>query len=194
MTISRPVFQFVSATPVRAFLAAVLLTVCVPVLAAERYFDASFRAEIRPRRTTILVELKLTGERLPSKVNFHIDPKRQRTFISKDPITRTDDLVTWSPRGPDARLTYEFVATHEHSTGRYDSIVTNDWALFRGDKLIPRMTVTSRRGLKGRTTLTFDLPTQWSAVTAYPEKGRCSSSTIRTASSIDRSAGCSRVS
>ena len=148
-----------------------LFGLCTPALAAERYFDATFKAEIRPRRATILVELKLSGDRLPSKVEFHTDPQRQRAFASKNPITRTGDVVTWSPSGQEARITYEFVATHEHSAGRYDSLVTNDWAVFRGDKMVPRITVTSQRSLKGRTTLTFALPAEWSAVTVYPEAG-----------------------
>lgn len=141
-----------------------------PAIAADRYYDAAFRAEVKPRRTTIHVELTLSGERLPSRVEFHIDPKLHRTFASRDPVSQKGDVVTWLPRGKQSRVTYEFVANHERSPKRYDSLVTEDWAVFRADKMVPRMAVTSRRSSKARTRLQFSLPTGWSAATAYPQE------------------------
>jgi predicted metalloprotease with PDZ domain len=141
-----------------------------PVLAADVYFDAAFRAELAPKRPVIRVELTLSGDRLPSRIEFQIDPERHRAFASKDPLSRTADRVTWQPQGKQARLTYEFVATHERAPKRYDSLVTDQWAIFRADRMVPRISVTSRRSLKGRTTLAFDLPKGWSIVTAYPRE------------------------
>lgn len=167
----QPSVRTASDIAVRALITIAAFLFCGLTVGAETYFDAAFRAEIRPRRNTVVMELKLSGERLPSKIEFHIDRERQRAFASKDPIVSEGALVTWTPSGNEARLTYEFIATHEHSSGRYDSIVTNEWAIFRGDKLVPRMTVTARRNLRGRTTLAFDLPADWSAVAPYPQHG-----------------------
>jgi predicted metalloprotease with PDZ domain len=116
----------------------------------------------------VLVELELTGERLPSRIEFHIDPDRHRAFASKQPVSQVGKVVTWRPSGTQARLTYEFVVNHERTPQRYDSLVTADWAVFRADKMVPRMAVTSRRSLKGRTTLAFKLPSDWTAETPYP--------------------------
>jgi hypothetical protein len=109
------------------------LWLAAPVAAAERYYDAAFRAEIKPRRTTVLVELTLTGERLPSRIEFHIDPARHRSFAAKDPLKTADNVVTWSPTGKQARITYEFLATHERSP-RYARSLLATGRSFGADK------------------------------------------------------------
>jgi predicted metalloprotease with PDZ domain len=148
-----------------------LLCISTPGFAADRYYDASFLATIRPNQPTVKVELRLAGERLPSQLEFHIDPARHRAFISRDPVTTEGKVVTWKPTGKDARLSYEFVINHERSPKRFDSLLTNQWAVLRGDKLVPRLSVTSRKSLKGRTTLQFALPPQWSVAAPYPQEG-----------------------
>ena len=149
-----------------------LATLPLPAPAAEdRYYEAAFRAELKPDRATLLVELQLTGERLPSRIEFRIDRERQRNFRSLQPLDVAGDVVTWSPSGKEARISYEFIVNHERSPQRFDSLVAKDWAVFRADKLVPRMTVTSRRSLKGRTTLAFALPTGWSVAAPYPQEG-----------------------
>jgi predicted metalloprotease with PDZ domain len=151
------------------WLAAVLAA--APSLANEdSTFDAIFRAEIAASRPVMRVELTLSGERLPGRVEFRIDPERHRAFASKDPVSQTADRVTWLPQGKQARLTYEFVATHERTPKRYDSLVTDRWAIFRGDRMVPRINVTSPPDLKGKTTLAFSLPSGWSVSTAYPRE------------------------
>jgi predicted metalloprotease with PDZ domain len=141
-----------------------------PAIAADRHYDAVFRAEVRPQRATVLVELTLSGERLPSRVEFHIDPKSHRAFASKQPISQQGDVVTWLPSGQQARMTFEFLANHERAPKRYDSLVTDAWAVFRADDMVPRIAVTSPRSLKSRTRLQFSLPQGWSAATPYPQE------------------------
>ena len=154
-----------------ALLAWLVVIVPTPSHAADRYYDVAFRAEIEPGRSLIRVQLTLTGERLPSRIEFHFDPMRHRAFTSTDPVSAKDNVVTWTPTGKQARINYEFIANHERSPKRYDSLVTKDWAVFRGDKLVPRIAVTSRPSLKGRTTLEFALPKEWTAAAAYPQEG-----------------------
>ncbi len=134
------------------------------------YYDAAFHADIASQRPTMRVTLTLEGKRLPSRVNLHIDPKRHREFSSKQPISQKGNIVTWRPSGTHAQLSYEFVATHERSPKRYDSLVTKDWAVFRGDKMTPRMAVTAPASLHSRTTLEFALPEGWSVEAAYASK------------------------
>jgi predicted metalloprotease with PDZ domain len=138
---------------------------------ADRYYDAAFVATIRPNQPTAKVELRLTGERLPSRLEFHIDPARHHGFVSSDPVTTAGKVVTWKPSGKDARISYEFVIDHERSPKRFDSLLTSEWAVFRADKLVPRMSVTSQKSLKGRTTLQFTTPPAWSVAAPYPQEG-----------------------
>jgi hypothetical protein len=131
-------------------------------------YAVHYRAEVRPTDKSIHVEIKLSGDKLPRKLVFTIDPKRQRSFVSTDKLEQTGETVTWYPQGRFSRLNYDFVINHERSPGRYDSLITQDWALLRADKMIPRVKVTAIRKLQSRATLEFVLPDQWTAVTAYP--------------------------
>ena len=138
---------------------------------ADRFYDLHYRAQFEPHDGTIPgiihVELHLTGERLPGKIVLSIDPQRYRAFTSTDPIETTSRTVTWRPRGKFSRLAYDFVVNHERTPGHFDSLMTPDWALFRGDRMIPKVAVTAPPSLKSRATLEFVLPKGWSALTPY---------------------------
>lgn len=130
-------------------------------------YDARYRAQVQPGGGIIHMELKLSGTRLPSRIVLHVDPRRHRSFASTDGLDVQDKVVTWRPRGKFSRLSYDFIVNHERSPGRYDSLMTADWALFRGDKLMPKATVTAVRGLESHATLEFVLPEKWTAITPY---------------------------
>ena len=134
--------------------------------ANERY-SAEYAAALRPEAGVIEIELKLSGERLPSRIVLGIDRERHRSFSSTDPIEVRSSEATWRPNGKFSRLKFEFVVNHERRPGRFDSYMTKDWALFRGDKMMPRARVTARRGLESAATLTFTAPPGWSVITPY---------------------------
>lgn len=135
------------------------------------YYDAAYRATFNAGVEHAQVELKLTGEKLPSKVVLRADPKRYRNFRSKDPLEVGAKEIVWRPQGKQSSLHYEFEVKHQRASGSYDSYITGDWALFRGDKLTPSTRVTAARNLRSRTTLEFILPKDWSVETPYASAG-----------------------
>ncbi|HEY0941246.1 MAG TPA: hypothetical protein VGE08_14195 [Steroidobacter sp.] len=152
-----------------AFWASTLIS---PASAADiDYYDATYRASFKPGVEYAQVELKLAGDLLPSKVVLRTDSQRYRQFRSDDPLQVRDKEVVWHPRGKQSTLRYEFKVNNQRSSGSYDSYITDNWALFRGDKLTPPTRVTAESNLHSRTTLEFDLPQGWSAVTPYSSAG-----------------------
>jgi predicted metalloprotease with PDZ domain len=139
--------------------------------AAPRTYDAEYTATMRPEAGVIAVALKLSGKDLPSKLRLQIDPKRHKGFQSKDPLEVADKEVIWRPRGKVAELRYEFTVNHERSPKRFDSMMTKDWALFRGDRMVPLTRVTAKQGLTARSTMTFVLPDGWSIATPFAPHG-----------------------
>lgn len=135
------------------------------------YYDATYRVTFKPGVEYAQVELELKGEKLPSKVVLQVDAKRYRHFHSSEPLEVGAQDVVWRPQGKQSSLRYEFAVNQQRSSGSYDSYITDSWALFRGDKLVPSTRVTAARNLRSRTTLQFNLPTGWSAVTPYPPAG-----------------------
>jgi hypothetical protein len=157
--------------PPLCLLAMSLLLPGAATAAAPRYYDAAYRAHFRPDAGVVEMELALSGERLPSRVVLHIDPRRHKKFTSTDPLQIEPSHVTWQPRGRASRLRYEFVVDHERSAKRYDSRMTGDWAIFRAEKMVPRASVTARRSLHSRATLAFELPQSWTVATPYGSVG-----------------------
>jgi predicted metalloprotease with PDZ domain len=142
-------------------------------IADEMYYTTAYRAQIRPESGTIDMELNLSGEHLPSRIVLRADPKRYKNFTSTDPLQIGESHITWRPRGKMSRLRYQFVVNHERAPKRYDSLITDTWTIFRGDKLVPRAKVTARRGLRSRASLEFVTPPDWSVITPYaPASGR----------------------
>lgn len=135
--------------------------------AIERFYELRYKAQVLPQDGKIHMEMHLNGERLPSQIVLAIDPHRYKNFTSTDPLDVTGNSVTWRPRGKFSRLAYDFVVNHERGRDHYDSYMAADWAIFRGDRLVPRARVTARRNMQSRAILEFVLPTGWSALTPY---------------------------
>jgi predicted metalloprotease with PDZ domain len=155
-----------------ALLAVASLAMAQPALAAKiAYYDATYRATFKSGVEHAAVELELKGEKLPSKVVLGADATRYRNFRSKDPLEVGAKEIVWRPQGKQSSLHYEFEVRHQRSSGSYDSYITEDWALFRGDKLAPNTRVTAARNLRSRTTLEFIMPKGWSAETPYASSG-----------------------
>ncbi|MET0535268.1 MAG: hypothetical protein ABW171_13700 [Steroidobacter sp.] len=135
--------------------------------ATPAFYDVTYRATFVPNAEHVEVEVNLAGDKLPSKVRLSADTERYRNFRSTDPLQVGDKEITWQPQGKKSRLRYEFVIDHKRSSGGYDSYKTPNWALFRGDKLVPSARVTAARNLQSQATLEFVLPDGWSAATPY---------------------------
>jgi predicted metalloprotease with PDZ domain len=139
--------------------------------AAPKYYDVAYRAHFRPDAGVVDVEIALSGERLPSRVELHVDPRRHKKFTSKDPLQIEPTLVTWQPHAHAASLHYQFVVNHERSPQHFDSRMTADWAILRAEKMVPRASVTARRSLRSRATLEFEVPQGWAVATPYGSVG-----------------------
>jgi predicted metalloprotease with PDZ domain len=159
----------------RRTLCLLALSLCISGAAtpasAPRYYETLYRAHFRPDAGVVDMEIALSGERLPSRVVLHVDPRRHQKFTSTDPLQIEPSHVTWQPRGRMSRLRYQFVVDHERSPKRYDSRMTDDWAIFRAEKMAPRASVTARRSLHSRSTLEFEVPKGWSVATPYGSVG-----------------------
>ena len=82
-----------------------------------------------------------------------------------------NNVVTWELPAGASKLTYFVSLTHERDPGKYDSLVTEDWALFRGDDLIPAIHTFEASGAYSIAVLEMILPEGWTSVeTGWPRK------------------------
>ena len=168
---------------------ALLFALGISLPASAATYEAKYTAEFRPASGIIAVELRIHGEQLPSRIRLRIDPDRHKNFRSTDKLEVSRQEATWRPQGKFSRLSYEFTVNHQRSANGYDSLMNEDWALFRGDRLVPRLRVTARRGLTARTTFEFVLPEGWSIATAYAPHGTATFAIDDPKRSLDRPVG-----
>lgn len=128
-----------------------------------------YTAWLKPGDPMATVRIRLASH--PDWVRWmklRIDPSRYRDFKGTGRIRVEGDQVEWTPPRKDAWLQYSVNLESQRDVGRYDGRVTQDWALFRADDLVPPVHLDMRDGTRSKSKLTLDLPEGWSVATPYP--------------------------
>ncbi|MGQ9426390.1 hypothetical protein ACXYTJ_09815 [Gilvimarinus sp. F26214L] len=158
----------------------VLLLACVlfffAAIAAEtaRTADAStyelrYNVDLLPSEQAALVTVAIPDARLLRELDFRIDSRVHSEFRANGTLEVENERARWTPPADDARLTLRVKIPSERDPGEYDAYINDDWAIFRGDDLVPPATVRSVKGAESRATLHFDLPKGWPSVnTGWP--------------------------
>lgn len=80
-------------------------------------------------------------------------------------LTRAGDRWTWVPDPRRAStLRWRYKVDKQRRGGGYDARLTRDWAIVRGDHLVPAMAVRASAGADSSARLYFDLPPGWTNV------------------------------
>lgn len=146
-----------------------MLTFCaIQTQAQEKSsYAVDYQARLDPDSGLAQVTITLSGERLPSKLTLHLNPERHKNILSSQPLKKQGNNIIWTPQGERAQVSYQFVIDSKKSSGKYDSYITDTWAVFRGDKLIPPISVKAPKNLGSRASLELTLPDGWRALTPY---------------------------
>ncbi|MCW8126013.1 hypothetical protein [Microbulbifer halophilus] len=146
-----------------------LLAATLPLSAAAETYDLLYRVTIDPDTGKARVEIRLDGDTLPSELDLNLSSGRYSELESDQPLELNGDRAIWEPTAPDSSLSYRFEIDEQKDSGSYDSRITGDWAILRGDKLIPPMSVTAERDLYSKAELHLSLPEGWSSAMPYEE-------------------------
>lgn len=157
----------------RVWLLAVLLGMSCgcqapPAAAADRVYRLEFRITPDPAARGARVELRL---RQPGYYLREIDMStlggRLSDFSGDGKLTRAGDRITWLPPQDGGNLRWFARLEHRRGGGAYDAYIEPQWALFRGEDIIPSATTRTLKDASSDTRLRFDLPDHWSIVTPY---------------------------
>jgi hypothetical protein len=123
------------------------------------------------------VKLEIENGKPVKEVTFNFDVARFSDFKANGKYKIENEQLRWRPSKTDARLTYKVRITRERESKNkigelsnisYDALMTNNWALFRADRVIPSMQVRTRKGYRSRAHLKFVLPKGWTVNTGWP--------------------------
>ena len=141
-----------------------------PASGAERpSYRVVYTAWIKPGDPVATVRMRLASH--PEWVRWmrlRVDPTRYRDFKGTGQVRVVGDQVHWTPPRRNAWLQYRVNLESQRDVGRYDGRVTESWALFRADDLVPPVHLDMQDGTQSKAKLTLDLPEGWSAATPFP--------------------------
>jgi hypothetical protein len=129
-------------------------------------YDLTLRPAEDRAEVAITVDKRIKGNIWG--LRFHIDPARHSGFEGDGKIEAQGEYVMWTPPETGGRLTFHVAVSHERPNGRFDALMKDDWAIFRGDDLFPPARTDQRDEAEADATLHVHLPEKWSFVSAYP--------------------------
>jgi hypothetical protein len=131
-----------------------------------------YDVRLTPSQRSAHVTLRLeNGKRLVRSIRLRIDPERHLNFRGKG-LEIGDDFVEWQPPAATTTLEYDFRIDALRNERSYDARCAEDWAIFRGDDLVPPAKVRALRGAEADARLRLRLPAGWSAAAPYPEAAK----------------------
>jgi len=140
-----------------------------PAKQSARLYGLDYEATFRPDQGTVQMRVNVHQKSaLLRQVSFSFDPSRYRAFEAQGEIEVAADRVTWHPPTDGGTLSFEVVLNHQRKSGSYDSLLTGEWAVFRGDDLFPPAAVKASKGARSQSRLRLEGPEGWSLVTSYP--------------------------
>ena len=162
--------------PIRRLLfSAVLLGCAAPLWAANERVDLDYRVKFVPESDLAEVSITLEkGERVRS-LDFNLGDEGHYSDFKADGEWKQEKQGrgVWNPAKGKASLSYKVRISHPRGEGRFDARMTEDWALLRGDDLIPAAALDQLDNTELVARLQFDLPKGWKGVeTGWPRVGK----------------------
>ncbi|MES2819689.1 MAG: hypothetical protein V4812_11980 [Pseudomonadota bacterium] len=162
--------------PIRScLLLSVALLVLSPALWAAKKIDLEYRVRFLPDSDQAEVSLLLEDGKWVHGLSFDLGDKGYYSDFEADGQWQQDSpgRGIWTPADGAATLSYRVRVSHPRSSGRFDARMTADWALLRGDDLVPSARLTQEAGVELVSRLQVELPEDWKSVeTGWPRIGK----------------------
>ncbi|EJM70041.1 hypothetical protein PMI29_01687, partial [Pseudomonas sp. GM49] len=153
-----------------------LLAVNSPVWAANKV-DLDYHVRLLPQSDQAEVRLTLAQGSAVRSLDFDLgDGSHYSDFKADGQWQLTPGNAArgvWRPAADKASLTYRVNISHGRKNGSFDTRMTPNWALMRGDDLVPAAKLDQQDGIELVSRLVFELPGGWKSVeTAWPRIGQ----------------------
>ena len=138
----------------------------------KKTFALDYTIELLPKQDQARIHIALgKGSERVTQISLKFDANRYSDFtVSAGKFAPVSaGKAVWTPAGAGSTLSYRVRITHRHGSDSFDARMTPDWALFRGDKVIPFITARMKKNTVAVTHLGFVLPSGWNNVdTGWP--------------------------
>jgi len=155
--------------PVRSWAAALLSVVLLSTSGAadpSTPFDVRYDVLLLPQEDVARMTIALEGQGHPDVVRFRIDPRRHLEFTGDGDIEMEKGVLVWRIPKAGGSIHYDVRIDHDRNGPGMDAAMTESWALFRGEDLVPPIAVEGP-SVESDATLAMHLPAGWSIVTPW---------------------------
>jgi len=151
-----------SAPMIRFFLILFLTSVAALAAATPPHFDVDYRVAFLPGEGKAKVTIRITPDDAKvSRLVFEMPESRYTQIEGDGEIKRNKDRLRWEPPSKGGTLTYLYRIKKKRKSGAYDAYINSEWAVVRGDNLVPSARITATRGARSRASLHLELPEGW---------------------------------
>lgn len=153
--------------------ATLLLGMSSPLWAAKRV-DLDYQVKFLPESDQAEVSLTLEKGEAVQRLAFNLGSKGYYSDFSADGTWTQDgpESGTWLPGKGRSSLTYKVRISHPRANDTFDARMTPDWALLRGDDLVPSARLSKDDKVELVARLQFELPKGWNGIeTGWPKIG-----------------------
>jgi hypothetical protein len=134
-------------------------------------YKLTYQATLDPSKQGALVTISVDKGELLKHVRFNNSRGIYSNIRANGKLTFKDKQVEWELPNGEAQLSYIVALTNKRDPGKFDALVTEDWAIFRGDDLIPAIHTFEVSGAYSVASLDVVLPDGWSGIeTGWPRK------------------------
>jgi hypothetical protein len=127
-------------------------------------YPIHYHVTLNPEKGRAEVVIESDHNGLLALLDFNIRSGRYSDIQANGQLEIKNGRALWHPPESEARMTFNVTINRERSPGGYDAYMTKDWAIFRGDNLIPAARVRTHKPAASEAYLNFTLPEHWTSV------------------------------
>ncbi len=101
------------------------------------------------------------------ELSFEFAADRMSDFTADGALEVHNNSLRWRPTKTGGSLYWRAQPTNERNENGYDAWLHARWGIFRAEDIIPRARTRTLRGAGSRTSMSFQLPVDWSVVSEY---------------------------
>lgn len=134
-------------------------------------YELKYRVVLDPANQGAVVTFSVDKGELLKHVRFSNSRGIYSNIRANGKLTITGKQVDWLLPKADAQLSFFVLLTNKRDEGKFDALVTDKWAIFRGDDLIPAVHTFEAVGAYSIASLEVVLPEGWGGIeTGWPRK------------------------
>ena len=134
---------------------------------ASLEYEIEYHTKLIPEKKGFQVIMDVKNSHLLKRVVFQNKNKHFANLSANGKLIERDEEVEWILPANTARLSYFVSITHGKGDGRFDAYYSDNWAVFRGDDLVPAFHTYEEEGAYSKSRLVFGLPDGWSVESAW---------------------------